>query len=192
MDLLKASLTHVVAVLVVVSLVAASAVVPAQLQPTQQHQHQQQRNRSEPFDSLPPGNDTSSNMTHSSDITTDAISVRCPRSQFFHHHDRKCKPCSSCPVNQIIRRPCSARSDTFCGPFVEFDEFHQRPEQSPPEVDHSSYHKKHKGKIFFCVERGEYSKHKKIYLKLYILSLRFTTFTSEYWCEQTENTETDF
>ena len=51
----------------------------------------------------------------------------CPSRQFFSDVDLACKPCSACPVNQIIRRPCSARADTWCGPFLEFDKFHQTP-----------------------------------------------------------------
>ena len=51
----------------------------------------------------------------------------CPSGQYFNDVELACRPCSSCPVNQIIRRPCSARADTWCGPFLEFDKFHQTP-----------------------------------------------------------------
>ncbi|XP_076471210.1 uncharacterized protein LOC143301088 [Babylonia areolata] len=51
----------------------------------------------------------------------------CPRGHYFSGMAAACKPCSSCPVNQIIRRPCTARADTVCGPFFEFDKFHQSP-----------------------------------------------------------------
>ncbi|XP_070200455.1 uncharacterized protein [Littorina saxatilis] len=53
--------------------------------------------------------------------------VDCPTRHFFSDAELVCKPCSACPANQIIRMPCAAHADTLCGPFVEFDKFHQAP-----------------------------------------------------------------
>ncbi|KAL8580102.1 hypothetical protein ACOMHN_051270 [Nucella lapillus] len=54
---------------------------------------------------------------------------RCPdghyRDRRSSSHGHECRACSTCPVNQIIRRPCLEDSDTLCGPFSEFSEFNQ-------------------------------------------------------------------
>ena len=63
---------------------------------------------------------------HLNDEVTQPV-AGCPSGQYFSDVELACHPCSSCPVNQIIRRPCSARADTWCGPFLEFDKFHQTP-----------------------------------------------------------------
>ncbi|XP_076450795.1 uncharacterized protein LOC143286846 [Babylonia areolata] len=55
---------------------------------------------------------------------------RCPDGQFRQPHSARCQACSTCPVNQIIRRPCRQDSNTLCGPFSEFHEFHQAPRPS--------------------------------------------------------------
>ena len=59
-------------------------------------------------------------------ITESALSV-CPTSHYFNLTEFKCKPCSKCPINQIIRKPCVKDRDTVCGPFREFNQFHQAP-----------------------------------------------------------------
>ena len=41
----------------------------------------------------------------------------------------RCLPCSRCPRNHIVRRPCAADSDTVCGPFYEFEFFNQHPSE---------------------------------------------------------------
>lgn len=47
---------------------------------------------------------------------------RCPPASFMNRSSGICVACSSCPINQIIRRPCSAHRDTVCGPFYEFQQ----------------------------------------------------------------------
>ena len=49
----------------------------------------------------------------------------------------RCVPCSSCPSNHIVRRPCGRTADTVCGPFYEFEFFNQRT-PSPPSSSSSS------------------------------------------------------
>ena len=55
---------------------------------------------------------------------------RCPEGRYMDRFTHTCRTCSTCPVNQIIRRPCSQDSNTLCGPFSEFHEFHQAPRPS--------------------------------------------------------------
>ncbi|KAK7099307.1 uncharacterized protein [Littorina saxatilis] len=55
---------------------------------------------------------------------------RCPENYYMTSDSDACRPCSTCPKNQIIRRPCTKDSNTLCGPFVEFHEFHQAPRPS--------------------------------------------------------------
>ncbi|KAI0234260.1 hypothetical protein LSAT2_015551 [Lamellibrachia satsuma] len=52
----------------------------------------------------------------------------CPTGHYMAPGDSpggQCKPCSSCPLNQIIRKPCTAYRDNVCGPFYEFEFFNQ-------------------------------------------------------------------
>ncbi len=42
----------------------------------------------------------------------------------------ECNRCSACPLNQIIRTPCTEYTDTLCGPFYEFENFQQGPDES--------------------------------------------------------------
>lgn len=49
----------------------------------------------------------------------------CPAGQFRDVASARCVPCSSCPINHIVRRPCRGQNDTVCGPFYEFEYFHQ-------------------------------------------------------------------
>ncbi|OWF51942.1 uncharacterized protein LOC110448433 [Mizuhopecten yessoensis] len=51
----------------------------------------------------------------------------CKTSQYFEKSLNVCRPCRQCPVNEVIRHPCEKTRDTVCGPFIEFDEFHQAP-----------------------------------------------------------------
>ena len=51
----------------------------------------------------------------------------CPAGQYLKRDDsgRSCTSCSKCPLNEIVRRPCSDNKDTICGPFYEFEFFNQ-------------------------------------------------------------------
>lgn len=52
----------------------------------------------------------------------------CTANEYFNSETDECIPCTLCKAsNTIIRVPCSARADTKCGPFLEFDRFHQAP-----------------------------------------------------------------
>ncbi|XP_041367423.1 uncharacterized protein LOC121382023 isoform X2 [Gigantopelta aegis] len=77
----------------------------------------------------------------------------CPPSQYFNRALLACMECSKCPINQIIRKPCLKNRDTICGPFKEFNRFHQTPEDGKlsPEYTHERKHK----------SRGNGSKHHK-------------------------------
>ena len=56
---------------------------------------------------------------------------RCPDGHYQSPEDpAHCLKCSTCPKNQIIRKPCRKHSNTLCGPFFEFHEFHQAPRPS--------------------------------------------------------------
>src|SRR6218665_3402311 len=45
----------------------------------------------------------------------------CDTGQFLDVQRATCRNCTTtCPENQIIRRTCSADTDTVCGPFFEF------------------------------------------------------------------------
>ncbi len=56
---------------------------------------------------------------------TSAATRRCPAGKFLPPDALldECRPCSVCPLNEIIRRPCTDISDTKCGPFYEFQNF---------------------------------------------------------------------
>lgn len=41
-----------------------------------------------------------------------------------------CSPCSTCPINHIVRKPCNRQNDTVCGPFYEFEFFNQRQQKA--------------------------------------------------------------
>ena len=58
-------------------------------------------------------------------VVTPAATRRCPAGKFLPPDSLldECRPCSLCPVNEIIRRPCTDESDTECGPFYEFQNF---------------------------------------------------------------------
>lgn len=65
--------------------------------------------------------------------------------QCDHHHfwdpvEQACQPCSHCPKNKIIRKPCSKLKDTVCGPFREFSFFNhlEETESSFPSVKYDS------------------------------------------------------
>ncbi|KAL8614186.1 hypothetical protein ACOMHN_026403 [Nucella lapillus] len=66
-------------------------------------------------------------MTVSLGTLSGASLSRCLEGQFFSIRAQSCLACALCPKNQIIRVPCSHHSDTICGPFFEFFEFHQAP-----------------------------------------------------------------
>lgn len=55
----------------------------------------------------------------------------CPSEHFYNVVEKTCQPCSSCTANEIVRRRCSQRRDTVCGPFFEFDQFLQHPVEGP-------------------------------------------------------------
>ena len=60
--------------------------------------------------------------------TLTASAQPCPTGHYMAPGDSpggECKPCSSCPVNQIIRKPCTTYRDNVCGPFYEFEFFNQ-------------------------------------------------------------------
>lgn len=59
---------------------------------------------------------------HESD---DGSNLNCPPKNYFDFSSNKCKECTKCGSNQIIRKPCELLSDARCGPFFEFDKFHQ-------------------------------------------------------------------
>ena len=56
---------------------------------------------------------------------TTAAARKCPAGQFLPPDSllNECRRCSSCPDNEIIRKPCSEERDTECGPFYEFRDF---------------------------------------------------------------------
>ena len=64
-----------------------------------------------------------------------ATARKCPAGQFLPEKSllNECRKCSSCPDNEIIRRPCSEDRDTECGPFYEFRNFNSF--QGEAEVD---------------------------------------------------------
>lgn len=51
----------------------------------------------------------------------------CGDGYYFSFEENDCVQCSECSGNLIIRTPCSMVKDTICGPFVEFNNFLQRP-----------------------------------------------------------------
>ena len=69
----------------------------------------------------------------------------CPPAQYFSRPLLMCMECSKCPINQIIRKPCSKNKDTICGPFKEFNRFHQTPEDGKlsHEYPHDRKHNSH-------------------------------------------------
>lgn len=58
-------------------------------------------------------------------VATQQEHPKCKSSQHFDKNLLRC--CSPCIVNEVIRHPCDKTRDTVCGPFVEFDAFHQAP-----------------------------------------------------------------
>ncbi|XP_076471391.1 uncharacterized protein LOC143301178 [Babylonia areolata] len=54
-----------------------------------------------------------------------AASRHCDHQHYWDSRDRLCRPCTKCPLNEIIRRPCGRHSNTICGPFREFSYFNQ-------------------------------------------------------------------
>ncbi len=57
----------------------------------------------------------------------------CTTGQYLDEQTGNCLDCSVCEINHIIRRPCSAYSDTVCGLFYEFGHFQQAPPVPDPE-----------------------------------------------------------
>ena len=54
--------------------------------------------------------------------------TECSATEYFSKKSNECLPCTLCgSSNTIIRVPCSEFADTVCGPFLEFDRFHQAP-----------------------------------------------------------------
>lgn len=54
--------------------------------------------------------------------------TECTANEYFKKETGECLPCTLCRAsNTIIRVPCSKFADTVCGPFLEFDRFHQAP-----------------------------------------------------------------
>jgi len=49
--------------------------------------------------------------------------IVCPDGQFAPAGDGACRPCSTCPMNEVVKEMCSGDRDTVCGPFVEFKMF---------------------------------------------------------------------
>lgn len=75
--------------------------------------------------------DPSEYLSHSSSasFTTD-VTGSSKRSSGGRTRGRlTCLPCSTCPANQIVRRPCSRLSDTVCGPFYDFEFLNKQPSQ---------------------------------------------------------------
>uniref|UniRef100_A0A0B6YZT1 TNFR-Cys domain-containing protein n=1 Tax=Arion vulgaris TaxID=1028688 RepID=A0A0B6YZT1_9EUPU len=46
----------------------------------------------------------------------------CQDGHFYSLIDNRCKKCSTCPTNQIIKHPCTKYADLKCGPF-KFNDF---------------------------------------------------------------------
>ncbi|XP_052064377.1 uncharacterized protein LOC127704382 [Mytilus californianus] len=52
----------------------------------------------------------------------------CEDGFYYNRGEVECVQCSECEgANLIIRAPCGGDQNTICGPFVEFDKFHQSP-----------------------------------------------------------------
>lgn len=51
----------------------------------------------------------------------------CNSNNYYERSKGECVQCSECYGNVIIREVCEGDRDTVCGPFVEFEEFQQRP-----------------------------------------------------------------
>lgn len=49
----------------------------------------------------------------------------CDQNHFWDDVENVCRQCSLCPLNQIIRAPCSKYTDIVCWPFREFSDFNQ-------------------------------------------------------------------
>lgn len=54
-------------------------------------------------------------------------SSRCPPHHFVHVDTGVCSSCQVCPINHIVRRPCTDHSNTVCSRFYEFQNFEQGP-----------------------------------------------------------------
>lgn len=61
-----------------------------------------------------------------------AVSRHCDHHHYWDSINRVCRPCAKCPMNEIIRKPCSRLRDTVCGPFREFSYFNQIDSLDPP------------------------------------------------------------
>lgn len=67
----------------------------------------------------------------------------CPQNTYWSSAESRCVNCSVCPVNQIIRRPCSAFEDIRCGPFLEFNNFLQGKKPCRNRTGDGSHHHRH-------------------------------------------------
>ncbi|XP_076450900.1 uncharacterized protein LOC143286879 isoform X1 [Babylonia areolata] len=68
-----------------------------------------------------------------------AASRHCDHHHFWNSKHHACHPCSKCPKNEIIRKPCGRHTDTVCGPFREFNFFNQLDELDPPSYTSYDY-----------------------------------------------------
>lgn len=57
----------------------------------------------------------------------------CPQGMFQPEVDGPCRPCTTCPENQIVRETCDKNRDTQCGSFTEFKLFHSSLKLTDPE-----------------------------------------------------------
>ena len=67
----------------------------------------------------------------------------CPPNTYWSSSENKCVNCSYCPLNEIIRKPCSAFEDIRCGPFIEFNNFLQGERQRRQNHSDGIHHRKH-------------------------------------------------
>ena len=59
----------------------------------------------------------------------------CPVGEFMHPATARCQTCSRCPMNKIIRVPCTANSDTQCGPLYASEFRYQGSDQAGADSD---------------------------------------------------------
>ncbi|ESO97435.1 hypothetical protein LOTGIDRAFT_159467 [Lottia gigantea] len=74
---------------------------------------------------------------------TESGLIKCREGEFYVTKEDLCQKCSTCNVNEIIRKPCSSHKDTQCGPFKEF-EFMQSSEDEQVHVKKNKTHQHHK------------------------------------------------